>query len=159
VSSRGRRRSLLGRVAAAAVAAALVALGAWNVSLTTRVNDAKVRAATIAAAVGVMGAPDAHAATLTGSGSGTLLFVFRPGEAVLVGHDVSAPGDGNVLQLWLMRAGIPTSAGVFRPTDGVVVVRLPRDAAGFDAVAVTVEKAPRAARPTAPPIYSASISA
>jgi anti-sigma-K factor RskA len=154
-----RRRSPIGRVAVAAVAAALVSLGVWNVSLTSRVNDANDRTATIAAAVGVMGAPDARAATLTGSGSGTLVFVSRPGEAVVVGHDIPALAEGNVLQLWLMRAGIPTSAGAFRPTNGVVVLRLPLDAAGFDAVAVTEEKAPRAARPTAPPIYSATIRA
>ena len=155
----GRGRSPFGGVAVAAAAAALVALGAWNVSLTSRVNDANDRATTIAAAVSVMGAPDAYAATLSGSGSGTLVFVARPGEAVLVGHDVPAPAEGNVLQLWLMRAGIPTSAGAFRPTDGVVVLRIPRDAAGFDAVAVTIEKAPRASRPTAPPIYAATIRA
>ena len=30
-------------------------------------------------------------------------------EAVLVGHRVRAPGSGRVLQLWLMRVGVPTS--------------------------------------------------
>ena len=153
-----RRRSRFGRVAVAAAAAAIVALGAWNVSLTSRVNDASRRASSVAAAISLMGSPDARSTRLTGQ-AGTLVFVARPGEAVLVGHDVPVPSKGNVLQLWLMRAGIPTSAGAFRPTDGVVVLRVPLSASAFDAVAVTVEKAPRAARPTKAPIYSASILA
>jgi anti-sigma-K factor RskA len=154
-----RRRSPFGRVAVAAAAAAIVALGAWNVSLTSRVNDGDRRASSVAAAVSLMGAPDARSVRLIGSVAGTLVFASRPGEAVLVGHDVPAPATGKVLQLWLMRSGIPTSAGVFRPADGVVVLRVPLETASFDAVAVTIEKAPRAARPTAPPVYSATIRA
>jgi anti-sigma-K factor RskA len=156
--ARSPRRPAFRRIAVAAAAAALVALGAWNVQLASRVNDATDRASAVAAAISLMGAPDARSTTLSGR-AGTLVFVARPGEAVLVGHDVPAPAEGNVLQLWLMRAGIPTSAGVFRPTDGVVVLRVPLDAGDFDAVAVTIERAPRAPHPTRPPIYSASISA
>lgn len=156
--TRSQRRSAFGRVAVAAAAAALVGLGAWNVQLASRVNDATRRADSVASALSLMGSPDARATTLTGK-SGTLVFVSRPSEAVLVGHDVPAPSKGNVLQLWLMRAGIPTSAGAFRPTGGVVVLRVLLEAGSFDAVAVTIERAPWASRPTRPPIYSASISA
>jgi anti-sigma-K factor RskA len=151
-------RSRFGRVATFAAAAALVALGAWNVQLTSRVNDATRRTETVTAALGLLGAPDAHSTRLAGNG-GTLVFVYRPGEAVLVGHDIADPAEGRVLHLWLMRAGVPTSAGAFRPVDGSVVLSLRIDPAGYDAVAVTVEKAPRASKPTRSPIYSASIPA
>ena len=153
-----RRRPGL-RVAAVAAAAAIVALGAWNVQLTSRVNDAHRQSRIVVSALSLVGAPDAHASTLTGS-DGTLVFVYRPGEAVLVGHDVSAPGKGKVLQLWLMRAGVPTSAGVFDPVDGVVALSVNVDPGVFDAVAVTEERGPDGAtHPTGAPTYRGTLSA
>ena len=152
------RRASWARVAAVAAAAAIVALGAWNLQLASRVRGADVRTERVAAALSLMGAPDARSAALTGD-EGTLVFVWRPGEAVLIGHDVAAPPSGSVLHVWLMRGGVPTSAGAFRPSDGLVVLALAVDAAGFDRVAITIEKAPRAARPTRAPIYSAALTA
>ena len=149
-------RSRLGRLAAIAAAAAIVALFAWNIQLTSRVSDEHARSEQVARALSLMGAPDTHGATLTG-GRGTLVFVYRPGEAILVGHDVALPPSGYLLQLWLMRAGVPTDAGVFRPIDGLVFVPVRVDLSGFDRVAVTVEKAPGATRPTASPVYSATL--
>ena len=149
-------RSRLGR---AAVAAAIVALGAWNLQLASRVNNAAHRTDTITAVLSLMSAPDARSTTLMGRG-GTLVFVRRPGEAVLVGHDVASPPGGRVLQLWLMRAGVPTSAGVFRPSGGVVALPVPLDTSGVDGVAVTEERGPNGAdRPTSAPTYSATLSA
>jgi anti-sigma-K factor RskA len=153
------RRSRFGRVAIVAAAAAIVALGAWNVQLSSRVNDATKRTQTATAALSLLGAPDTRSIRLAGAG-GTLVFVYRPGEAVLVGHDVSAPGKGKVLQLWLMRAGVPTSAGVFDPVDGVVALSVNVDPGVFDAVAVTEERGPDgAARPTGAPTYRGTLSA
>ena len=154
-----RPRSVFSRVAAVAAAAAIVALGAWNVQLASRVDDARDRTAGMTAAISLLGASDAHTSTLKGD-DGTLVFVWRPGEAVLVGHDVTAPPSDRVLQLWLMRAGVPTSAGVFRPDGGGVVLALRVDPSGFDGVAVTVERGPKgAARPSGAPIYSGLITA
>jgi len=153
------RRSRFSRFAIFAAAAALVALGAWNLQLTSRVNDATRRTGTVTAALSLLGAPDAHSTKLAGDG-GTLVFVYRPGEAVLVGHDVSTPAEGKVLQLWLMRAGVPTSAGVFRPVDGVVALAVHVDPTAFDGVAVTVELGPNgAARPTGVPSYRGILTA
>jgi anti-sigma-K factor RskA len=153
------RRSRFGRVAVAAAAAAVVALGAWNVQLTSRVNDATRRTETVTAALSLLGAPDTHSTSLAG-GDGMLVFVYRPGEAVLVGHDVPAPAKGKVLQLWLMRAGVPTSAGVFVPAGGVVALPVHVDPGAFDGVAVTVEAGPDgAAGPSGAPIYQGAISA
>jgi len=152
------RRSPFGRVAIVAAAAAIVALFAWNVQLASRVNDERTRSDQVARALSLVGAPDAKSATLTG-GQGTLVFVYRPGEAVLIGHDVLDPPSGRVLQLWLMRAGVPTSAGVFGETDRLVFVAVPVDPRGFDRVAVTVEKGPRGAtRPSGDAVYSAELA-
>ena len=148
------RRSVLARVAALAAAAAIAGLFAWNIQLNSRVDEARVSSRAVAQALSLMGAPDARSTTLSGD-RGTLVFVYRPGEAVLVGHDVTGPPSGRVLQLWLMRAGVPTSVGVFHPVDGLVVVPVRIDPSAFDRVAVTVEKGPRGARsPTAAPVYS-----
>jgi anti-sigma-K factor RskA len=155
------RRSRFSRVGGFAAAAAIVALVAWNLQLVSRVNDTSRRTETVAAALSLLGSDDAHSTRLAGAGAGgTLVFVYRPGEAVLVGHDVSAPAKGKVLQLWLMRAGVPTSAGVFRPDNGLVALAIHVDPAGFDAVAVTEELGPRgAARPSGAPTYRGTLSA
>ncbi|MFY9587459.1 MAG: anti-sigma factor, partial [Actinomycetota bacterium] len=64
-----------------------------------------------------------------------------------------------VLQVWLMRGGVPTSVGAFRPDDGFIVLPIDVDPTAFDRVAITVEKAPKAKLPTSAPIYSAPLTA
>ena len=153
------RRSVFARVGALAAAAAIAALFAWNVQLASRVNTTRERSERVAQALSLMSASDAKSATLAGD-RGTLVFLYRPGEAILVGHDVAEPPSGRVLQLWFMRAGVPTSVGVFTPADGLVVVPVSIDPMGFDRVAVTVENGPRGVRaPTGAPIYSGILSA
>ena len=152
------RRSPWSRIAVAAVAAAVVGLGAWNLQLASRVRDSDARTEQVASALSLIGSPDARSAALSGE-SGSLVLVWQPGEAVLVGHDVAAPPSGKVLQLWLMRAGVPTSVGAFRPDDGIVVLPVSVDPMGFDRVAITIERAPRASRPTSAPIFSAPLTA
>ena len=155
----GRRRSVLTRAGALAVAAAIVGLFAWNVQLSERVSDARSRSKQVVQALSLLGSTGARTASLD-AGRGDLVFVYRKGEAVLVGHDLETPPSGRVLQLWLMRSGMPTSVGVFRPSDGLVVFPVHADATGFDRVAITVEKGPRGAKaPTAAPVYSATITA
>ncbi len=165
---RGERRAAVAAVprgprwwARAGVAAAMVAiagLGAWNLSLGSQVTDARAKTVAVARALTLIGSPDASMVKLGGGERGTLLFAHRGGEAVLVARDVATPADGYVLQLWLMRDGTPVSAGVFRPDDGLAVLELERGAEGFDAVAVTIEKAPRAEQPSSAPIFSATLS-
>jgi Anti-sigma-K factor rskA len=79
---------------------------------------------------------------------------------VLVGHGVTRPPTGRILQLWLMRAGVPTSAGVFLPNGGVVALPVHVDPGGFDGVAVTIERGPDgSAQPTRPPSYAGVLTA
>ncbi|MGH2783869.1 MAG: anti-sigma factor domain-containing protein [Actinomycetota bacterium] len=145
------------RGVAAAAIVAVAGLGAWTARLGSDLTDARNRTSDLARALTLIGSPDAETVRLTGE-RGALLFAQRPGEAVLVARDLLAPADGYVLQLWLMRGGVPTDAGVFVPEDGVAVLALGHDATGYDAVAVTVERAPGARAPSGAPIYSASLT-
>lgn len=154
------RRRVASRLGIAAAVVALAGLGAWNLQLASRVTDAEDRSLAVASAAALMAAPDARAASVVGD-RGSLVFVWRPGEAVLLGDGVDAPASGRVLQVWLMRAGVPTSAGVFRPSEaGLVVVPVAIDPRGFDRVAITVERGPAGvSRPTSAPIYSGLLTA
>lgn len=153
-----RRSRWVARVAVAASFAAIAGLGAWGVQLASRVSDARADTKEFARALTLMGSPDATVVRLGGGEPGTILFAQRPGESVLIASGVATPADGYVLQLWLMRAGIPVSAGVFRPENGLAVLALDKGAEGYDGVAVTVERAPRALRPSGPPVFSATLS-
>ncbi len=148
--------------ARAGVAAAMVAiaiLGAWNLQIGSRVDGARADTVAFARALTLIGSPDAETVRLGGGERGTILFSQRPGESVLVARDVEAPPAGHVLQLWFMRDGTPVSAGVFRPDHGLAVLALEIDADGYDAVAVTVERAPQATKPSRAPIFSATLTA
>lgn len=161
-TSRSRSRSLIARLGAVAVAAAIVGLFAWNLQLASRVRSTRTKSAEVAMAMTVLGSPDSHAVSLTGPRA-HLVFVYRPGEAFLVGENVEPLPSGKVLQLWLMRAGVPTSAGVFTPDGGVVVGPVSQSLSTystFDGVAVTIERGPDGARaPTSDPLYSGTITA
>ena len=148
------------RAALAAAVVAIAGLGAWNLQLGSRLDDAHADTVAFARALTLIGSPDAQTVRLAGSGGGpgTLLYSHRPGESVLVARDVAAPPDGFVLQLWLMRDGTPVSAGVFRPDDGLAVLAMGAGAEGYDAVAVTIERAPQASKPSSAPIYSATLT-
>ena len=159
---RARGRSWFARVGVVAVAAAIVGLFAWNLQLASRVRSTRDSSSTLASALSVLGSPDSHSAALTGI-RGRLVFVYRPGEAFLIGENLEPLPSGKVLQLWLMRAGVPTDAGVFTPRDGVLVGYVSQSLptySQFDTVAVTLERGPHGARsPTSAPIYSGSITA
>lgn len=153
-----RRSRWWARSGIAAAIVAVLASSAWTVRLGSDLDDARARTAELAGALTLIGSPDARTVRL-GGGDGTLLFASRPGEAVLVARDLAAPGGGRVFQLWLMRSGVPVDAGTFVPEDGVAILALGRDAAGYDAVAITVERAPGARAPTTAPVFSASLGA
>lgn len=158
-SSSARRPRWWTRGVAAAAIVAIASLGAWNVQLASRASDARADAAAIGRALNLMGSPDAKTVRLGGGAPGTVLFAHRPGESVLVARGVSTIADGYVLQLWLIRGGTPVSAGVFRPENGLAVLALESGTQGYDSVAVTLEKAPRAIQPSGDPIFSATLSA
>ena len=152
------RKRWWARAGIAAAFLAVAAMSLWSVHLGSQLDEARLRTTELAGALTLIASPDAETVRL-GGGDGTLLFARRGSEAVLVARDLEDPGAGRLFQLWLMRAGTPVDAGTFLPDDGVAILPLVRDAAGYDAVAVTIERAPGVRAPTSAPIFSASLDA
>ena len=169
-TARAERRAVLERInplwwrqpAWGAVAAALVlalALGVWNVMLRRDLNETQQRLAAEQRALAVLageGRRFEFAATLPGAGG----IVLRPtsGPATLVVHGLP-PATDTVYQVWALRGEQPASLGVFTPDEaGRRVVTLDENLSDVDAVAITVEPAPRGSRqPTRAPILVAPV--
>ena len=116
---------------------ALVAVGAWGVTLQSQLaeRDRALRAVADAIAAGET------AFRVEGSaGSGYVVDTPGSGAVLVVANLASLPAD-KLYELWLLdAAGTPVAVGTFRPADDeVAVVQLERDLAGFTTFAVTVE--------------------
>jgi anti-sigma-K factor RskA len=133
-TARPRRRLPLQWAAVAALALALVGLGAWNVVLNQALN-----------------APPAHYAIVgTGSmaGASGTVTEFRRQDAALVDlTGMPRPPAGKLYQLWLIDgSGRPTSGGTVTPSaDGTVRVGVNQPMSAVRAVAITQENGPAGA--------------
>jgi anti-sigma-K factor RskA len=143
---------------AVVAAAALAALGAWNVSLTSTHRGDRAR---IRQALAALGDPAAARATLVdrASGAPSVWVALSPdGRVTLVGADLPRVPRDKVLELWLMRGGLPVPAGVFRPGSGLTIVILKVDPRVYDAAAITVETAPDGSpKPTGDMIFFGAV--
>ena len=122
--------------AAALALAAAVALGAWDVSLHDRLGRA-------GALRGV---------ALTGAAGSVV--VGADGGAVLVVAGLPAAPAGKTYEAWVVAGGQAEPAGLFAGGGRAVVVRLARPLPAGAVVAVTLERAGGALRPTRPPILT-----
>lgn len=138
-----RRRIVVPAVTAVAAACVIALLAVWATSLH---RDLDRRNQLLA----VLGDPAAQHVALAG-GQGTLV-VRRNGDAALVTALPPAPS-GKTYQLWVIKDGKPTSAGLYGGGRSVLVHG--RVAPGTT-VAVTVERAGGASAPSGKPILSAS---
>jgi anti-sigma-K factor RskA len=125
------------RPLAIAAVAALLAVGAWGVTLQGQLaeRDRALRAVADAIAEG-------ETAFRVEGSAGRGYVVDTPGSgAALVVADLAALPADRIYELWLLdAAGTPVAVGTFRPTDAeVAVVSLERDLAGYMTFAVTVE--------------------
>jgi anti-sigma-K factor RskA len=118
----------------AGLAAALVALAAWNVQLNQTLSQGPTRY------------------VLTGQGQlasahGTTTVFEREGLTVASFSNLPEPTPGKVYQLWLIDdQGKAASAGVFTPDrDGAATLALDRSLNGVRTVAVTSEAGPNGA--------------
>lgn len=141
----------------AAVAAVLIlVLAAGLVSMNQRLQALQARLAAQEQALELLTAPAARTIELSGSVEASVRFVFRPGRqaGALIVTDLRDPGRDLLYQLWLIGRAQPESAGVFRPrTDRPVILAVSADFARYQAVAISVERAPLGApQPTAAPI-------
>ena len=122
-------------VAVPAMAVALAAMLAWNVSLRNDVNANRSDLAN-GAAVMLPGVGNVVAQT---NGSATLFAHLRPAPA------------GKTYEAWVIRGSVALPAGVFEG-GGTVELKLTQPARPGDKIAVTIEPAGGSQKPTTTPI-------
>jgi len=125
------------RPLALAAVVAVIAVGAWGVSLSSQLGerDRALRAVANAIAGG-------EVAFRVDGDAGRGYVVDTPGNgSSLVVADLEPLPAGKLYELWLIGAdGTPVDVGTFRPgEDAVAVVAVERDLTGFETFAVTVE--------------------
>jgi anti-sigma-K factor RskA len=122
-------------VAVPAMAVALAAMLAWNVSLR---NDLSTNRTQLANGAAVM---------LPGVGN---VVAQTDGNATLFAHLRPAPV-GKTYEAWVIRGSVPLPAGVFQG-GGTVELKLTQAARPGDKIAVTIEPAGGSRKPTTTPI-------
>jgi anti-sigma-K factor RskA len=138
----------LARGMAAAGVAAAVVLAVWNVTLQTEVSEADRITIALAEASAVY--------PVTGEAGQGLLLDTPDGPRFLAAR-LETPAPGSLYELWLIGAdGVPVDVGVVTDADGVALVPLEEDLAGYVTFAVTLETA-RVDAPTTTPVLVADI--
>ena len=141
---------------AAAAALLLVVLAGLGVSLSRQLTALSTRLAAQEQVLALLSAQSARSVSMSGSVTAAARFVYDPnrGRGALVVSDLRDPGREFVYQVWLIAGTQPESAGVFRPAPGQsVVFPLAADFSRYQAVAISVERAPSGApQPTTTPI-------
>ncbi|MFJ3826349.1 anti-sigma factor domain-containing protein [Streptomyces sp. NPDC090046] len=148
-----RRRAALFTVAASVTAGALFAgLAAWQHQESRRYEQqARQSEQRLDDVTTVLTAPDARAAhgrTSNGASAAVVSSAVR-NKAVFTASGLPAPVPGTTYQLWLDREGTMSPAG-FIQRDGTVLID--GDAAGADAVGLTLEPTGGSPQPTTAPL-------
>jgi hypothetical protein len=150
-----RMRELISRprrwVPAAAVAAVIVGLVAWNVNLQGRLASPD-HAATNAAVSGTMS--DLHRSSV-----GTVTYIAADHVAVVSLHSLSNPSAGRIYELWVIgRNATPKPAGLFAPeADGTRMLLVPHVLNPGDTIAVTDEPMAGSQAPTTTPFITGHV--
>ncbi len=87
--------------------------------------------------------------------------IVKSGDRVYIAmRTMPAPPKGKVYQAWTLRKGATkvTPSVTFVPRHGVALLRLPVDARGIAAVAVSLEPAGGSKQPTSKPVFLAKLS-
>jgi anti-sigma factor RsiW len=137
VPLRPRLARTLAAVAAAAACAA-IGLGIWNISLHDRLDRAREA---------LRGVP------LTGA---TGSVVVSGSKAALVVSNLTAAPAGKTYEAWVIQGRHVYPAGVFRGGSPTIVLRLSHAVPAGAVIAVTVERAGGAARPTTKPFITSA---
>jgi anti-sigma-K factor RskA len=137
-------------VPAAAAAAIIAGLLAWNVRLQTELG---ARPSPVANAVVTAPMKGAQGASL-----GTVTFLRQQRVALVGLRNLARPQAGRTYQLWVIdRKGKPQPAGVFLPdADGTKLLIVPQDVSG-DTLAVTEEPLGGSLAPTTTPLARGSM--
>lgn len=158
VARQRRRRDLGRRVAAVAAAVVLVVaagfggyvLGDDGASTGTEVADGVTE---------LLASGDAVVLDLTGEPgmNAQLVYSEREGGAVVLARDLPGAPSGQTYELWTVRDGEPTSAGLFDAEDGVVRTVVGGEIRPGDTVAVTIEPEGGSVTPTMPIVMSTTV--
>jgi anti-sigma factor RsiW len=143
-----RRFPLPATVLSLAAVAVIAALGLWNLHLQGQVNQQQAAVNLQKLVSAALNHRDAvYPVKPTTSAAGASAYMVQPPgqqSAYLIVKDLPKPPSNKVYQLWLLRAGVPTSAGTFTYSGSdPKIVHVPMPATGFTLTAVTVENAPR----------------
>ena len=139
------QRRIWPRLAAVAMAAAVVGLAGWNITLQRQLGEQHQVSASF------------HSSATAASGS----LVYLPQQTVtLVSlQNLPARTDGRVYELWVLptATAAPQPAGTFVPdSDGAKVLVVPGDLSSDHGMAVSVEPAGGSPAPTTAPFLSAT---
>jgi anti-sigma factor RsiW len=148
-----RRRAVPVLAAATAVAAIVaVALGIWAVHLSNHLDATRSALERQRSTAAVLADPSSRAIALeTGEGR---LVVDADGRAVLVLDGLGVAPAGKTYETWIVERGTARAAGIFAGGTHVDVVGVDGVVGRGDVVAVTVESAGGASKPTSSPIVA-----
>jgi anti-sigma-K factor RskA len=135
---------------AAVAACAALALGLWAATLHRTLGDREALLRSQAGALAVAATPGARRIPLSG-GHGVLV-VTPSGRAALVLSGLPKPASGKAFEAWVVTGKTAEPAGVFSPHGDTTAVELARSVPDGAQVALTIERAGGAPRPTGAPI-------
>ena len=145
---RGAAGSIRPWPAVAVVAVIAAILLGWNIVLQTSDEGGREDVA----ALSVTGSADAP------SISGRVVYVPGEDTAVMRLNGLPPLKEGDAYQLWVLRGGMPESAGLFQPTGPAQAVRVADNLAGADALAVTAQPRTSRTAPEGPILVTAPLS-
>jgi anti-sigma-K factor RskA len=136
-----------------ALAAAVVGLVGWNVTLAGRMGRTEKRQAASAEVLTAVSHPSSRVVPLALSAeraqAPTLAVAYVPGTAVMyVFGTMPEPPAGQVYELWLGAGGRFVGAATFVPEAGEVLLAIRADPFRFDTLFITVEPAGGSRRPS-----------
>jgi anti-sigma-K factor RskA len=144
---------LLGGLAAVAASVA-VGLGIWAASLSRSLDDKQDALSRQSQLVGILSDPGAQRVSLSGA-NGRLVISSTRNAALVLSQLRPAPEDKTYV-VWVITAGKPRPAGLFRAAGRRAIVRLTLTVPKGATVAVTVEPEGRVDQPTTKPLFSAT---
>ena len=163
-SERTRRRSPLAWLAAAAAILLIVALGAWNVSLRTQLDDADAYAAAVDEVLALAATPGGQAAILTPGAAGGpsgIAAIGSEGRIQLAMRGLAPTSGSQVYEAWVIGAGAPApiAIGSFTPDGQGFGTLTTSGAAGATGVTIALTLEPSAGRTTpTPPVLASGVA-
>jgi len=136
-----------------------VRLGRWQAAFGVAAAVALVLAVVLATRPGAAPVVPGRTMVAFEGSRGELALAYTPGErGVLVwGTALPDPGEGRLLELWLIEDGEPVRGACLETTEGAVAAFVDADLSSADLMAVTIESTSCPDAPTTDPIFTAEL--